>query len=59
MANVTLVDKMVGKINQAIKDAGIEDHTIVVFTSEHGDMMGITECWKNVPCLKNPPEYLY
>ncbi|SVA71493.1 uncharacterized protein METZ01_LOCUS124347, partial [marine metagenome] len=40
MANIGLVDKMVGKINQAIKDAGIEDNTIVVFTSEHGDMMG-------------------
>ncbi len=40
MANITLVDKMVGKINQAIKNAGIEDNTVVVFTSEHGDMMG-------------------
>jgi arylsulfatase A-like enzyme len=40
MANITLVDNMVGTINQAIKDAGIEDNTIVVFTSEHGDMMG-------------------
>ena len=40
MANISLVDKMVGKINQAIKDAGLEDNTVVVFTSEHGDMMG-------------------
>ena len=40
MANITLVDNMVGAINQAIKDAGIEDNTVVVFTSEHGDMMG-------------------
>ena len=40
MANITLVDRMVGRINQAIKDAGIEDDTIIVFTSEHGDMMG-------------------
>ena len=40
LANITSVDRMVGKINQAIKDAGIEDNTIVVFTSEHGDMLG-------------------
>ena len=40
MGNITLVDRMVGRINQAIKDAGIEDDTIIVFTSEHGDMMG-------------------
>ena len=40
LANITSVDRMVGKVNQAIKDAGIEDNTIVVFTSEHGDMLG-------------------
>ena len=40
LGNITLVDKMVGTVNQAIKDAGIEDNTIVVFTSEHGDMLG-------------------
>jgi len=38
--NVKLVDDMVGTILGAIHDAGVEDHTIVVFTSEHGDMVG-------------------
>ena len=40
MANVTLVDRMVGKITSALEAAGIADNTVVVFTSEHGDMMG-------------------
>tara|TARA_B100000809_G_scaffold266704_1_gene330881 strand:- start:3434 stop:4942 length:1509 start_codon:yes stop_codon:yes gene_type:complete len=37
---VTLMDGAVGKILDAIDDAGVADNTIVVFTSEHGDQMG-------------------
>ncbi len=40
MANITLVDRMVGKITAALERAGVADNTVVVFTSEHGDMMG-------------------
>ena len=40
MANITLVDRMVGKITAALERAGVSDNTVVVFTSEHGDMMG-------------------
>ena len=40
MANITLVDRMVGKITSALDRAGVADNTVVVFTSEHGDMMG-------------------
>ena len=40
MANITLVDRMVGKITSALERSGIDDQTAVVFTSEHGDMMG-------------------
>ena len=40
MANITLVDGMVGRITAALERAGAADNTIVVFTSEHGDMMG-------------------
>jgi len=38
--NITLVDDAVGKIMDAIDDAGICDDTILVFTSEHGDLLG-------------------
>lgn len=40
MANISTVDHMVGKITTALDKAGIADNTVVVFTSEHGDMMG-------------------
>ncbi len=39
-ANVTLVDDMVGMITDSLKQQGIFDDTVVVFTSEHGDMTG-------------------
>lgn len=39
-ANITLVDRMVGKITSALDNAGIAEETVVVFTSEHGDHMG-------------------
>ncbi len=36
----TLVDDQLGRILGAIEQAGIADNTIVVFTSDHGEMMG-------------------
>ncbi|MCH8102265.1 MAG: sulfatase-like hydrolase/transferase, partial [Chloroflexi bacterium] len=38
--NVKLVDDMVGTILGALDSSGVSDRTIVVFTSEHGDMVG-------------------
>lgn len=38
--NVTLVDRQVGKIMSALEKSGLSDRTIVVFTSDHGDMIG-------------------
>jgi len=37
---VTLLDRAVGKMLRALDEAGKADNTIVVFTSDHGDMMG-------------------
>ena len=37
---VTMVDNAVGKILQALEEAGIADNTIVVYSAEHGDQMG-------------------
>jgi len=38
--NVTLVDRSVATILKAIDESGKTDDTIVVFTSDHGEMMG-------------------
>lgn len=40
-ACITGVDENVGRIVDALKQNGLSDNTIVVFTSDHGDMMGI------------------
>ena len=37
---VTMVDRAVGKILDALDASGLADNTIVVFTSDHGEMMG-------------------
>ena len=33
-----MVDKQIGRVLDALRDSGLEDNTIVVFTSDHGDM---------------------
>src|SRR5205814_9770978 len=38
-ANCSAIDKCVGDLWQTLKDAGIERDTIVLFTSDHGDML--------------------
>ena len=38
--NITLVDHSMGKILRALEESGLENNTIVVFTSEHGEMIG-------------------
>ena len=39
-AMTTSLDTCMGRINDALDDAGISEDTIVVFTSDHGDMLG-------------------
>ena len=37
---VSLVDEMVGKITSALEHADLTNDTIIVFTSDHGDLLG-------------------
>ena len=37
---ITMIDDAVGDILQALTDAGLDDNTIVIFNSDHGDYMG-------------------
>jgi arylsulfatase A-like enzyme len=39
-ANVTGIDKQLGRVLQALEESGEADNTLVVFTSDHGEMMG-------------------
>ncbi len=50
-ANVTGVDREFGRILDALKELGLDDNTIVVFTSDHGETM----CSQGIVDPKNSP----
>jgi arylsulfatase len=39
-AEVTLIDDTVGRIVNALEERGLLDNTIIIFTSDHGEMLG-------------------
>ncbi len=39
-ANITFIDEQIGRILAALREIGKEEDTLVIFTSDHGDMMG-------------------
>lgn len=43
LAMITGVDEQFGRIVKALKDKGLDENTIVVFTSDHGDCLGMHE----------------
>jgi iduronate 2-sulfatase len=47
-ASVAYMDAQVGKVMAALKDAGIADRTIVIFTSDHGYHLGEHDFWAKV-----------
>ncbi|MBN3582798.1 sulfatase [Algoriphagus aestuarii] len=47
-ASVSYMDAKVGKVLKTLKEEGLEDNTIVVFTSDHGFHLGEHEFWMKV-----------
>ncbi len=39
-AHCSALDEQVGKIRKNLKTSGIENHTIILFVSDHGDLLG-------------------
>ena len=37
---VTMMDDCIGRILKALDDLGLADHTLVIFTTDHGNMLG-------------------
>jgi arylsulfatase A-like enzyme len=37
---VTMIDDAIGRVLEALKASGLDDNTVVIFTSDHGDFMG-------------------
>ena len=47
-ASVAFMDRMVGQVLNGLKEAGLEDNTIVIFTSDHGYHLGEHDFWAKV-----------
>lgn len=47
-ASVSYMDAQVGKVLNVLKEEGLEDNTIVIFTSDHGFHLGEHKFWMKV-----------
>jgi len=43
--SISYIDDKVGQLIETLKRAGLMDNTIIIFTSDHGDMMGERGLW--------------
>ena len=43
--SISYVDEKIGEIMEALAESGLEENTIIVFTSDHGDMLGERGLW--------------
>lgn len=58
-ASIALLDLEVGRILEALEEKGLAENTIVIFTSDHGDMLGdhnllVKGAFFYDPCVKVP-----
>src|SRR5215207_3491876 len=44
-AAISYVDERIGEVLGALRDTGLEDDTVVVFTADHGEMLGERGLW--------------
>jgi arylsulfatase A-like enzyme len=44
--NVTFIDEQIGRILKALESRGFVDSTFILFTSDHGDMLGDHHLWR-------------
>jgi len=52
-ANTTYVDSKIGEIVQTLGEAQLLDDTVVVFTADHGDMLGERGLWYKMSTLEH------
>ncbi len=63
--NITFIDEKIGEILAALEKRGMLENTLIVFTADHGDMMGDHHMWRktyayqgsaNVPMIVRWPK---
>lgn len=47
-AHCTAMDRDIGRLRKAIRESGLGDDTIFIFTSDHGDMLGSHGQWNKM-----------
>jgi len=47
------IDEKVAELREAVEQAGFGDNTIIIFTSDHGDMLGERGMWFKMSYLEN------
>lgn len=45
-AQITFIDEQVGRIIQRLKDLGEYDNTLIIFSSDHGEMLSDLDCYQ-------------
>lgn len=45
-ANVTFIDEQIGRIVAALRERGMYDNALILFVSDHGDMLGDHHHWR-------------
>lgn len=62
--SVTFIDEQVGRIVKALEERGMLDNTLILFTADHGDMLGDHHLWRksyayegstHIPMIVRPP----
>ena len=65
---ITFVDDQIGRIIEALKEKGIYDNSLIVFISDHGDMLGDHYHWRktyayegssHIPFIVKPPKNMH
>ncbi len=51
-ANISYVDDQIGRILATLKETGLDENTIVIFTSDHGEMLGERGLWYKYTLLE-------
>jgi len=51
--SISDIDDKVADLMQTLKEAGLADNTIVIFTGDHGDMLGERGMWFKMSYLEN------
>jgi len=44
--SVSYIDEQIGRILNALKQQGMYDNTLIIFTADHGDMLGDHHLWR-------------